>query len=56
MENGIVVAVLPMHLYAGKRDLFDVPLVDVRHELRKIDFLLFLAASAHLHYLPQHNG
>ncbi len=53
MEGGIVVVVLAAHFHARDRDFVYVALVNVRHELRKIDFFVFLPGAARFNHLPE---
>ena len=53
MEGGIVAFILAANLYANHRNFADDSLVHVGHELRKIDFFVFLAVAAGADYLPE---
>ena len=53
VEGRAVVRKLAMYFLQVDGDLFDVALVHIRHELREVDFLLFLPGSARLYHLPK---
>ena len=51
--KGCAVGLLSLHLHAGDIDLFDCSLINIRHELRKVDLLHLLRRVRVLHHLPQ---
>ena len=48
--------VLAAHLHAVDRNLLDVVLVDVTHELGDIYFFVFLAVARALDHFPEQQG
>jgi hypothetical protein len=56
VERRTVILELAPYFLQVDGDLFDVPLIHIRHELREVDFLLFLACAARLDHLPEQEG